>query len=189
MNEIDDFFQKGKEGLGLNIMQDPRFEEICMQEVLRCRRLCFQINHTDPLTEEYRQKLNELFMTTLSEKVTVEPPIQVDYGRQIQFGDGIFIGSNFTASSFAGIVIEDGAMIASGCTIATVNHGYEDLYYVSGKTVTIKKGAWLGARVTLIPGVTIGEGAVVGAGSVVTKDVPDFAVVVGNPAKIIKYRK
>ncbi|MBQ3590123.1 MAG: acyltransferase [Clostridia bacterium] len=80
-------------------------------------------------------------------------------------------------------------MIATGCTIATVNHDYSDFDIVRGKTVTIKKGAWICSKATIVPGVTIGEGAVVAAGSVVTKDVPPFSVVGGNPAKLIKYRE
>ena len=159
-----------------------------MKEVRRCREKCFEINTTNPLTSEYCKKLNELFCTKLHETVTIEPPIQVDYGRQVEIGERVFIGNNFIATAFAGIEIKDGAMIANGCTIATVNHDFNDLNVVSGKSVVIGSGAWICSRVTIVPGVTIGEGAVVAAGSVVTKSVPDYAVVAGNPARIIKYR-
>ncbi len=79
-------------------------------------------------------------------------------------------------------------MIAPGVKIATINHDLNELHkiYAYGK-VTIKKNAWIGMNVTICPGVTIGEYAVVGAGAVVTKDVPDYAVVAGVPAKVIKY--
>ncbi len=79
-------------------------------------------------------------------------------------------------------------MIAPGVKIATINHDLNERHkiYTYGK-VTIKKNAWIGMNVTICPGVTIGEYAVVGAGAVVTKDVPDYAVVAGVPAKVIKY--
>lgn len=89
--------------------------------------------------------------------------------------------------SAGGLVIEDGVMISLNCTIATNNHDVYDRAVITCKLVRIKKNAWLGVNVTILPGVTIGENAVVGAGAVVTKDVPDNAVVVGTPAKIIKY--
>lgn len=183
-----DFFERARQGEPINIAKDPNFENICLKEVHRCREKCFEINTTNPMTSAYRQKLNELFMVELPERVTIEPPIQIDYARQVKIGDKVFIGNNFIATSYGGIVIEEGAMIAAGCTIATVNHDYEDFNIVRGKAVTIKKGAWICSKVTIVPGVTVGEGAVVAAGSVVTKNVPDYAVVAGNPAKVIKYR-
>ena len=182
------FFEKAKKGEKINIATDPNFKEICLKEVHRCREKCFEINTTNPMSFDYRKKLNELFLTELSEGVTIEPPIQIDYGCQVKIADKVFIGNNFAATTYGGLNIEEGAMIATGCTIATVNHDYEDFNVVKGKTVTIKKGAWICSKVTIVPGVTIGEGAVVAAGSVVTKDVPDYAVVAGNPARIIKTR-
>jgi acetyltransferase-like isoleucine patch superfamily enzyme len=184
-----EFFEKAKQGAAINIATDPNFQSICLKEVHRCREKCFEINTTNPLSKEYRQKLNELFNTELSDLVTIEPPIQIDYGCQVTIQDRVFIGNNFVATTYGGLIIEEGAMIATGCTIATVNHDYSDFDIVRGKTVTIKKGAWICSKVTIVPGVTIGEGAVVAAGSVVTKDVPPFSVVGGNPAKIIKYRE
>ena len=184
-----EFFERAKQGIAINIAKDPNFQNICLKEVHRCREKCFEINTTNPLTKEYRLKLNELFNTELSDLVTIEPPIQIDYGCQVTIQDRVFIGNNFTATTYGGLIIEEGAMIATGCTIATVNHDYSDFDIVRGKTVTIKKGAWICSKATIVPGVTIGEGAVVAAGSVVTKDVPPFSVVGGNPAKLIKYRE
>lgn len=71
--------------------------------------------------------------------------------------------------------------------IFTVNHEPENIRVIYTKEIHIKRNAWIGARVNILPGVTIGENAIVGTGSIVTKDVPDNAVVVGNPAKIVKY--
>lgn len=186
MNEK--FFEEAKQGKPINIGTDPNFKDICLKEVHRCREKCFEINTTNPMSLDYRKKLNELFLTRLPESVTIEPPIQIDYGCQVKIADKVFIGNNFAATTYGGLEIGEGAMIATGCTIATANHDYRDFNIVQGKTVVIKKGAWICSKVTIVPGVTIGEGAVVAAGSVVTKDVPDYAVVAGNPAKLIKLR-
>ncbi|WP_418953227.1 acyltransferase [Thomasclavelia ramosa] len=80
-------------------------------------------------------------------------------------------------------------MIGPEVAIATVNHDLDNLYILLGKTVTIKKNAWIGMRAAIMPGVTIGEGAIVAGGAVVTKDVPAYSIVGGNPAKVIKTLK
>ncbi|MBN2777439.1 MAG: acyltransferase [Bacteroidales bacterium] len=98
-----------------------------------------------------------------------------------------------TRKDGAQIVIEDDVLIGSGVHIYVNNHRFDDLnipiikqgHYV-GKNVIIRTGAWIGANAIILPGVTIGQNAVVGAGSIVTKDVPDACVFVGNPAKLIK---
>ena len=101
-------------------------------------------------------------------------------------GKNIFINNNLKCVARGGITIEDGVMIAPGVTILTVNHDLKDHYVLIPIPVTIKKNAWIGANVTICPGVEIGEGAVIGAGAVVTKDVEPYTVVAGVPAKFIK---
>lgn len=115
------------------------------------------------------------------------------------FHKKVFIGdyANFNGCRIIGTAeVHIGRYFHSGAgiTIITDNHNYDEAEAIPydkvriGKPVTIKDFVWLGHGVTIIPGVTIGEGAIVGTGAVVTKDVPDYAIVGGNPAKIIKYR-
>ena len=85
-----------------------------------------------------------------------------------------------------GITIEDNVQIAGNVSLLTNNHDPYDRMILPCKPILIKKGAWIGANVVVLRGISIGKHAIVGAGSVVTKDVPDYAVVVGNPAKVVK---
>ncbi len=85
-----------------------------------------------------------------------------------------------------GITIEDEAQLAANIQLITNNHDFYDRAVLPCKPILICKGAWVGAGVTILPGIRIGKHAVVGASSVVTKDVPDYAVAVGNPARVIK---
>ncbi|MBR3361840.1 MAG: acyltransferase, partial [Lachnospiraceae bacterium] len=94
---------------------------------------------------------------------------------------------NCLMMSRGGITIEDDAMIAANVSLISNNHDPYDRQVLLCKPVTIRKGAWVGANSTILPGVTVGKYAIVAAGAVVTKDVPDYAVVGGNPAKVIKY--
>lgn len=112
------------------------------------------------------------------------------------FGSHIYVGPGAQFAADGGLVVEDGVIFGPSCVIYTSNHNYDskDLQAVpyDGRTllasVTIKRNTWIGGHSIILPGITIGEGCVIGAGSVVTKDVEDFAVVGGNPARVLKYR-
>ena len=158
-----------------------------VDEMMRARTLCAKANEKMPTDPTYVKDLEELFSTSLDD-VRILTPFQCDFGNRVKFGKNVFINHSAILSSSGGIEFEDGVMCAPGLNIATINH---DMYqrhsiYTYGK-VTIKKNAWIGLNVTICPGVTIGQYAVVAAGSVVTKDVPDHCVVAGVPAKIIKH--
>ena len=155
-------------------------------EMIRARTLCAKANATLPDDPGYMQYLEELFGRDLSD-VRILTPFICDFGNRVKFGKGVFINHSAILSASGGIEFEDGVMVAPGVRIATINHDMNNRHtlYTYGK-VTVKKNAWLGMNVTICPGVTIGKYAVVGAGAVVTKDVPDYAVVGGVPAKIIR---
>lgn len=166
-------------------VREPYFQE-ASEEMIRARTLCAKANATLPDDPSYMNYLEELFGRDLKD-VRILTPFICDFGNRVTFGKGVFINHSAILSASGGIEFEDGVMVAPGVRIATINHDMNNRHtiYTYGK-VTIKKNAWIGMNVTICPGVTIGEYAVVGAGAVVTKDVPAYAVVGGVPAKLIR---
>ena len=158
------------------------------EEMIRARTLCAKANQTLPDDPSYVKYLEELFGRSL-DGIRILTPFICDFGNRVTFGKGVFINHSAILSASGGIEFQDGCMAAPGLRIATINHDMNERHktYTYGK-VTVKKNAWLGMNVTICPGVTIGEYAVVAAGAVVTKDVPDYAVVGGVPAKVIRYQ-
>ena len=149
-------------------------------------QLIFRLNHTMPMTEEYSQLLKELLGDRLGEGSTISPPLQMVCADKVVIGRNVFINGNLLAMSRGGITIEDDVMIAANVSLISNNHDPYERQVLLCKPVLIKKGSWIGAGATILPGVTVGKYAIVGAASVVTHDVPDYAVVVGNPAKVMK---
>lgn len=166
-------------------IREPYFKE-AVDEMMRVRTLCAKANAKMPDDPTYVADLEELFGRKL-EDVRILTPFTCDFGNRVKFGKGVFINHSAILSASGGIEFEDGIMAAPGLKIATINHDMYDrhLTYTYGKVI-VKKNAWLGLNVTICPGVTIGKYAVVAAGAVVTKGVPDYAVVEGVPAKVIK---
>ena len=152
----------------------------------RQTKILFQINHTMPFTDEYNHLLKELFGNNLGDGSMISPPLNGACVGSVKIGRNVFINSNLLAMARGGITIEDNAMIAANVQLISNNHDPYDLCTLTCKPVLIREYAWVGAGATILPGVCIGRHAIVGAGSVVTKDVPDYAVAVGNPAKVIK---
>ena len=117
------------------------------------------------------------------------PPFTTDCGKNIHIGENVFINSGCRFQDQGGIYIGDDVLIGHNVIIATLNHEMNpehraDMY---PKPVKIESRVWIGSGSVILPGVTIGEGAVIGAASTVTHDVPATAVTVGSPAKVVKY--
>ena len=153
----------------------------------RAVQVMYQLNHTMPYTEEYNDLLKELFGENLGQNSRITAPINGACVSTMKIGNDVFINSNLLAMARGGITIEDGVQIAANVQLISNNHDPYDLSILTCKPMLIKEAAWIGAGATILPGVCVGRHAVVGAASVVTKDVPDYAVVVGNPARVIKY--
>lgn len=166
--------------------REPYFKE-ASEEMLRARTLCAKANNVLPDDPSYVRYLEELFDRNMDD-VRILTPFICDFGNRVTFGKGVFINHSAILSASGGIVFEDGVMVAPGVRIATINHDFNERHtrYTYGKVV-VKRNAWIGMNVTICPGVTIGENAVIAAGAVVTKDIPDYAVAEGVPAKVIKY--
>ena len=166
-------------------VREPYFME-AIEEMMRARVLCAKANAKMPDDPTYVEELEELFGRKLDD-VRILTPFICDFGNRVKMDKGVFINHSAILSASGGIEFEDGVQVAPGVRIATINHDFNERHtkYTYGK-VTIKKNAWIGMNVTICPGVTIGKYAVVAAGAVVTKDIPDYAVAGGVPAKVIK---
>lgn len=165
-------------------MRDESYQST-LGEIQRCNRLCYQINHTEPHTEESIRLIQEL-LPNKAESSHLTPPMQIDMGSNVRMGENVFINHCLTIMSKGGVEIEDNVMIGPNASLLTANHDFDDHMVLLCQKIRIEKNAWIGANVTILPGMMIGENAVVASGAVVTRDVEPNTVVGENPARLIK---
>lgn len=155
--------------------------------VFRTIQLSAALN-TSADVDQIRERLSEIIGSEIDKSTTIFAPFYTNFGRFIQIGKNVFINHACSFLDMGGITIEDDVLIGPRVNLITENHPLEpaDRRALICKPIVIKRNAWIGAAATILPGVTVGENAVVAAGAVVSKDVPDNAIVGGVPAKIIK---
>ncbi|HEX2534437.1 MAG TPA: sugar O-acetyltransferase [Chitinophagaceae bacterium] len=142
------------------------------------------------LSPEERQSLLEEGLGSVGAGVTIRPPFHCDYGYNIHIGSGVFLNFNCVILDVGEVHIGDGTLIAPGVQILAADHPRDAAQRKAGlelgRPVRIGRNVWIGAGALILPGVTIGDDAIVGAGSVVTRDVAPGNTVVGNPARPVK---
>jgi acetyltransferase-like isoleucine patch superfamily enzyme len=135
-----------------------------------------------------RQLLSQLTGKPVDDSVTVFPPFYSDFGKNITLGQRIFINAGCKLQDQGGVIIGDDCLIGHNVVMATLNHALDpskraDMHPAP---IVIGRNVWVGSNATILPGITIGDNAVIAAAAVVTKDVPANAVVVGSPARIVR---
>ena len=158
-------------------------EELALAK--RQAQLIFKLNHTMPMTEEYDGLVHEIF-TDLGEGSRINTPLTAVRPHKVKIGRNAVVMNGCLMMAAGGITIEDEALIAANVQLISNNHDLQNRNIITCKPVRICRRAWIGAGSTILPGVTVGENAVVGAGSVVTHDVAPNTIVAGNPAKFIR---
>ena len=151
------------------------------------RKLLVQMNNSsDPA--EIRELLSQITGSAIDESVAVFTPLHINYGKHTKIGKNVFINFDCVFLDLGGITIEDNVLIAPKVSLLSEGHPVNpnDRQSLVPGPIHVKKNAWIGAGATILPGVTIGENAVVAAGAVVSKDVAANTIVGGIPAKIIK---
>lgn len=156
----------------------------------RAKKLCIEYNKLLPdQSDEKVKKLSEL-LGKYNDKCTVEPNFFCDYGYNIEFDGTVYINHNSVFLDCAKIKIGNNTLIGPNCGFYTATHPINPQERKSGlesaKPISIGENVWIGGNVTILPGVNIGDNTIIGAGSVVTKDIPSNVVAVGNPCQVIK---
>ena len=151
-------------------------------------RLAAEMNTGYHTEAEVRDYMRQITGSDIDETLRIFTPFHINYGKKTTFGRDCFVNFGCTFLALGGITIEDDVFIGPHCVLATEYHpeNPESRHSLLTKSIVVKRNAWLGANVTVLAGVTIGENAIVAAGSVVTKDVPDNMVVAGSPARVIR---
>jgi acetyltransferase-like isoleucine patch superfamily enzyme len=180
-----DIFKQLREGkiIASNNPEAYSLREACFAT----KKLLVQMNDSADPTE-IRHILSQITGSEIDESVAVFTPLYINYGKHTKIGKNVFINFDCVFLDLGGIIIEDNVLIAPKVSLLSEGHPVspdERQSLVPG-TIHIKKNAWLGAGATILPGVTIGENAVVAAGAVVSKDVPANTIVGGIPAKYIR---
>ena len=156
------------------------------EQTKRTSDALFKLNHTQPFTDEYDKLVKKFFTGGLGDNCYILTPLYINLVEKLHIGNNVSIGPYFKCMSAGNIYIEDDVQIAMNVSVITNNHDFYDRAVLTVKDVRIKKNVWIGAGATILAGVTVGENAIVGAGSVVTHDVEPNTVVAGNPARVIK---
>ncbi len=164
-------------------------DDAVMEEQKVCRWILQRLNTVDRSDfDEIGKIVKELLGK--SEDAFINPPFYCDYGSHIEVGKNFFANYNCTIIDVAKVKIGDNCQMAPNVAIYTAGHPLHPVarnsMYEYGISVTIGDNVWIGGNTVIMPGVHIGSNTVIGAGSVVTKDIPDWSVVVGNPCRVIK---
>ncbi|MEX5301351.1 DapH/DapD/GlmU-related protein [Kocuria sabuli] len=173
---------------GRTITGDSPLHEVMHRISQEALRITGELNSGYQEPARVRELLAQLTGKPVDESVTVFPPFYADFGKNISLGKRVFINSGCTFQDQGGVVISDDCLIGHNTVLATLNHDLApsrraDMHPAP---IVIGRNVWIGSNATILPGVTIGDDAVVAAASVVTKDVPEKSVVVGSPARMVR---
>ena len=168
----------------------PDDEEI-MSEQLQCLDRLYDFNQTRPTELDKRDAMLKEMFGDIGENCYIEPPLHANWGgKHCHFGKNVYANFNLTLVDDSHIYVGDYTMIAPNVVIATAGHPIlpelREKQYQYNMPVRIGRNCWIGAGALIMPGVTIGDNTVIGAGSVVTKDIPANVVAVGNPCRVLR---
>lgn len=183
--------QEARERMMQGRLYLPGDEEI-LKEQQQCLERLYDFNATRPSESEKREKMLKDMLAEMGEGCYIEPPFRANFGgKHVHFGNHVYANFNLTTVDDGHIYVGDYVMFGPNVTIATAGHPVNPSLRRHGQIqynldVHIEENVWVGAGSIILPGVTIGKNSVIGAGSVVTKDIPANVVAVGNPCRVLR---
>ena len=183
LNELLDIFNEGE-----TLVMDGDAAEACNYYAQEAQKITCELNYEYHDFDEIRKLFSQLIGNEVSDDFRVFPPFFTDFGKNIHLGKNVFINAGCKFQDQGGIYIGDNVLIGHNVVLATLNHDENPNKRGNLKPSSIRIGddVWIGSNVTVLSGVNIGDGAIVAAGAVVTKDVAENTVVAGVPAKYIR---
>lgn len=165
--------------------------EAIMEEQTKCMEKLYEFNMTRPSEIKKREEMLKDMFAEIGEGCYIEPPFHSNWGgRHVHFGKNVYANFGLTCVDDTHIYVGDYTMLGPNVVLATANHPIlpelRQKAYQYNIPVRIGKNCWFGANVVVVPGVTIGDNVVIGAGSVVTKDIPSDVIAVGNPCRVLR---
>ena len=170
--------------------EDIAYEKKIEEQRMVCKERCFAYNQTPPSDVARREEILGALLGSAGKSLWMEPPIHFAYGCNTHIGSHVYANFNLTVVDDGGVFIGDYTMFAPNVVISTTGHPIHPMYRDKGAQfslpVHIGAHVWIGANVVILPGVTIGDNSVIGAGSVVTHDVPPDTVAYGVPCRAVR---
>jgi maltose O-acetyltransferase len=179
-----------KEKCEKGLLYDANYDQELINERMAVKDLCLEYNQLKNSDAEGRGILIRKILGKAKENICIEPSFWCDYGYNIEVGDNFYSNHNLVILDCAKVTFGNYVFIGPNCSFYTASHPLDvkqrNQGLESAHPITVGDNVWFGGNVVVLPGVTIGNNSVIGAGSVVTKDIPDNVVAVGNPCRIIK---
>lgn len=171
-------------------LYDANYDPELIQERLKCKELLYDYNHLRPSEIERRAELIKLLFGKTERNFIIEQPFHCDYGYNIETGENFYMNVNCVILDEAKVKFGDNVFIAPNCGFYTAGHPFDVEQRNKGleyaRQIVIGDNVWIGAHVCVLPGVTIGNNCVIGAGSVVNRDIPANTLAAGNPCRVIR---
>lgn len=179
-----------KEKMLAGEIYDANYNKELIQDRLKVKDKCFEYNNLLPSNIEDREKVMKEILGKYKQRFNIEQPFMCDYGYNIEIGENFYANHNLIILDCNKVTFGDDVFIAPNCSFYTAGHPTDYKVRNKGleyaKPIKVGNNVWIGGNVCVLPGVTIGDNVVIGAGSVVNKDIPSNSVAVGNPCKVIK---
>lgn len=179
-----------KEKMLAGMIYDAAADAELVEERRRCKEMCRDYNDLRPSQTDEREALMRAILGSTKGSLLVEQPFYCDYGYNIHVGRNFYANFNVVILDEAPVTFGDNVFIGPGCGFYTACHPLDaerrDAGLEFARPITVGDSVWFGASVSVLPGVSIGSGCVIGAGSVVTHDIPPYSVAAGNPCKVIR---
>ena len=179
-----------KEKMLTGMIYDANNDPPLIAERLKCKELCRDYNDLRPSETGPREALLRRMLGETKDGLLIEQPFYCDYGYNIRVGNNFYANFNLVILDEAQVTFGDNVFIAPNCGFYTAGHSIDAVERNKGleyaRPISVGNNVWIGAGVSVLPGVTIGDNCVIGAGSVVIRDIPSDSIAVGNPCKVIK---